>query len=317
MDLRQLEAFKSITTTGSFSSAARQLGVTQSALSHQMKSLEEELGEQLLVRARPRVYPTDAGRHLLMSAERIFGEIASIREQFEKSRSGAFRGSVRIAATHIAIAYLYGDLLEQFVTNHPEIEIIFHATETTENPVTRVLQRSADAGFIVLPQSHPQLEVLPMVKAEQVFIVGAKHKLAKRKSVSVEELRRWPFARFEQGTGPRIVSDQVFISSGEYPPVLAESNDIEYVKRLIRMGLGVALVPVFCVRQELLEGTLRPLRSTGGRIMQDAGLIWRKDSAMSSLTLFREICERIRGSSPKQITLDNVEGHPAFSLTKK
>src|SRR5437867_1422234 len=72
VDLRQLEVFKLIVQTGIFLTAARKLGVTQSALSHQIRSLEEELGEQLLVRARPRTYPTAAGQRLMISTERIF-----------------------------------------------------------------------------------------------------------------------------------------------------------------------------------------------------------------------------------------------------
>lgn len=311
MDLRELEALKLIATTGSFSTAALQLGFTQSALSHQIRSLEEEVGEQLLVRARPRIYPTAAGQRLLTSAERIFAELEQVKAQFDKTRQGLSMGTVRVAATHLAITYVYGDLLEQFATRHPAVELVFHATETTEDPVQRVLQRESDIGFTVLPQKHPKLEALTLFRAEQVLIVGRKHPLAKQKITSVEDLRHWPFARFEPRTGGRQVSDSVFLPGGGYPPILAESNDVEYLKRIIRMSQGVALVPVFCVRNELESGTIHALRLRSGRVIQNAGLVTRRDVSIRALDLFKQVCNELRGGKLRAITLENVD-RPVF-----
>ena len=157
MELRQLEALKLIANTGSFQLAAVRLLLTKSALSHQMRSLEEELGEPLLVRARPKIYPTPAGQRLLLTAERIFAEVASIKEQFSQSHQSQSGGTLRVAGTNVAIAYVYGDLIEEFVVRHPSIEIVFHSTESTEDAVTRVLQRSADIGFTFSPQFSPEI----------------------------------------------------------------------------------------------------------------------------------------------------------------
>ena len=313
MDLRQLEVFKLISQTGSFSTAARKLGLTQSALSHQIRSLEEELGEQLLVRARPRAYPTAAGQRLLIPAERIFAELAELKSLFGQTRPGLSAGAVRVSATHLAITYVYGELLEKFAARHPDVELVFHATETTEDPVQRVLQRESDVGFTVLPVKHPKLQAVPLLKAEQVPIVGAKHPLAKQKTTTVEELRHWPFARFEPKTGGRQVSDAVFLADGGYPSILAESNDVEYLKRIIRIGLGVALVPVFCVRNELKDGTIRALRLKSGRVIQDAGLVMRRDVNIRALELFVRECVKLRGPRPRPVTLENVD-QPVFAF---
>ena len=311
MDLRQLEAFKLILQTGTFSTAARKLGLTQSALSHQIRSLEEELGEQLLVRARPRAYLTAAGQRLLLSAERIFEELNELKSQFGKTRAGSSIGTLRVAATHLAISYIYGDLLERFAGRHPDVELIFHATETTEVPVQRVAQRESDIGFTVLPVEHAKLEALQLIRVEQVFIVSPKHPLAPHKSTSIDELRHWPFARFEPGTGGRHVSDSLFIGQGGYPSILAESNDVEYIKRVIRIGLGVALVPVFCVHRELKNGTIKALRLKSGRVIQDAGLVKRNDVSVRAVELFEEECRNARGAKPKMVTLENA-GDPLF-----
>ncbi len=312
VDLRQLEVFKLIAQTGSFSTAARKLGLTQSALSHQIRGLEEEVGEQLLVRARPRTYPTSAGQRLLISAERIFDELAELKSQFGKTRPGASMGAVRVSATHLAITYVYGELLEKFAARHPGVELVFHATETTEDPVQRVLARESDVGFTVLPVKHPKLASVSLFGAEQVLIVGAKHPLAKQKTTTVQELRHWPFARFEPRTGGRQVSDSVFVGDGGYPTILAESNDVEYLKRIIRISLGVALVPVFCVRNELQSGTLHALRFKSGRVIQDAGMVMRRDASIRALELFTRTCMDLRGPRRRAITLENFD-RPVFA----
>lgn len=316
MEFRQLEALRLIANTSSFQLAAKRLSLTKSALSHQMRSLEEELGEPLLVRARPKIYPTPAGQRLLLSAERIFAEVACIKEQFDKSRHARSGGTVRVAGTNVAIAYVYGDLFEEFIVRQPSVEIIFHSAESTEDAVTRVLQRSADIGMTVLPQSNPELIVTTLVKAEQVFIVGRTHPLASQKTITLKQLREWPFVRFEQKTGQRVVSDQVFGSSGDYPRILAESNDVEYVKRIVRIGLGgVSLLPAFCVRNEVAQGLLHALRLNTGRIVQEAGFVSRKDVNLRAVALFRDECLRIRGRALRNISLENLE-EQVFAMRK-
>lgn len=301
-----MEIFKLIAETGSFSMAAERLNLTQSALSHQMRALEEELGEQLLVRARPKIYATAAGQRVLVSAERIFTEIANVKAGFVNARKGEPKGSVRVASTHLAMTYVYGELLEQFSTRHPEVELVFHATETTEDPVQRVLQRQSDIGFTVLPVKHPQILTVPLFRAEQVLLVGRKHPLAKQKQTRVEELRRWPFARFETRTGGRQVSDSLFADGG-YPPILAESNSVEYLKRIIRIAFGVALAPVFCARAELTNGTLHALRLRREPLLQEAGMIMRRDVHVRALDLFKDFCVQLRGAKLRNVTLENME----------
>jgi DNA-binding transcriptional LysR family regulator len=309
VDLRKLEALKQVVEEGSFTLAARRLGRSQSRLSQQIRSLELEVGEPLLIRARPKVSATDAGQRILARAERVLMDVAAIKDQLEHSRRGEAAGRVRIAATPLAITYLYGRLLAHFIARYPAIEIVVHATETTQDPVTRVLEQSADVGFTVFPQSNARLSRLPMVKAEQVFIVGNKHPLAGEHTLPVQEIRRHSFVRFEHGTGQRMISDQVFHPGG-YPPVLAESNEMEYVKRIVRMGLAVALVPVFCVRQELQDGTLRAIRARGGRIMQLAGVVSSKQAPSGSVATFLKACAELRGRSPRPITLESLARLP-------
>ncbi|RZS86588.1 LysR family transcriptional regulator [Pigmentiphaga kullae] len=312
MELRQLEALRLIARVGSFQTAAKQLNLTKSALSHQIGTLEDELGEPLLVRARPKTYATPAGLRLLTSIEKIFAEIGEIKDEFNKSPEAKLTGTLRIAGSNISIAYVYGDLIEEFVTEHRGVNLIFHATEQTDDSVTRVLQRSVDVGFAVFPQTNPNLISTPMVSVEQVFVVGRAHPLARRRIVSIDQLREWPFIRFEEKTGQRLMSDQVFGSNNDYPQIMAELNDVEYAKRLLRMSLGaVALMPIFAVRREIDAGILHGLRLNSGRIVQEGGLVHRADANLRSLDVFIDECVKMRGKKIRMLGLEHYD-EPIF-----
>src|SRR5260221_8949206 len=106
MELRQLEALRTIVATGSFAAAAERLRLTQPALSHQIKNLEDELGATLLIRARPKVYASPAGQLVLSAAGRIFHEVGMIREDLSNNRGDKVRSPIRIPAHNLGIVHL-------------------------------------------------------------------------------------------------------------------------------------------------------------------------------------------------------------------
>jgi DNA-binding transcriptional LysR family regulator len=289
MDLRQLEAFHAIVASGSFSAAANRVHLTRSALSHQIKNLEDELGKKLLVRAKPKVYPTSFGHVLLTSIARIFGELKNVKEKFGLL-PGLERSSVRVAATNVGLCSIYGDLCERFIAEHPEVELTITSTETTEDAVVKVARRAADA--------------------EQVFIVGNSHRLAKQRTVSLQDIQACTFVRYVPGSGGRVFSDQIFAKSGGYPPIMTESNDTEVVKRIVGMGLAVALVPAFTIAPELRTNRLRALRLSSGKMMQPFGLVYYRDLRTEALDLFKALCLEQRGAHPINIRLENFGRAP-------
>ena len=209
MELRQLEALRTIVATGSFAAAAERLRLTQPALSHQIKNLEDELGATLLIRARPKVYASPAGELVLSAADRIFNEVGMIREHFPKSGSDKVGSTIRIAATNLGIVYIFGDFCEAFLARNPRIELIFRATETSEEALRRVLDGSADVAFGPLPHEHSQLTAVTLGVAEHAFVVGPAHPLAASKAVTLTQLKQWPLVRFQPGSGSREVADRL------------------------------------------------------------------------------------------------------------
>ena len=112
------------------------------------------------------------------------------------------------------------------------------------------------------------LDIVELGEAENVIIAGAGHPLAKRKTVSADELMAHPFVRYQTGSGCRRVTDQYFLSGNGYPPILLESNDTEFIKRMVGLGLGVAMVPAFTVASGGRDRRLRILRLPDAKVTQ-------------------------------------------------
>lgn len=311
MEIRQLKALRTIAEVGSFSSAARKLFLTQSALSHQIKNLEEELGETLLIRGKRHVVPSPAGQVVLVSAEQILAEVNAIKERFEASNQRPVKGNLRIAASYFGMGWLYGDLCEAFMAQFPDLEITFRATETSEEAARRVEEGAADVALAAFMNEHRLLETIDLGSTEDVFIVGRSHPLFKRRTVSLDEIRQWPFIRFLPGSGTRGTADRLFLPTGGFPAITTESNDMQFVKRIVGMGKAVALIPVIAVANEARERRLRLLRLSHQILAVHFGLAYRRGVKMKTLELLKSFCLQMRGPQLRHLRIESM-GKPAF-----
>ena len=290
MDLKQLRVLGAIARTGSFQGAAAELHLTQPAISHQLKKLETEIGETLVSRSRPRVRLLPAGAEVLATAERIEAELKELALRFSSPSPTAARGVLRVAASTLGIIYLYGDLLEEFIRRYPGIELIVTAAESGIGAARQVLAGTTDVAFTPFPVNLPNLETVPLGDTEHVVIVSRAHPLAARKSLSLHDLRSYPFIRYQSDAGSRAMSDQVFAADGGYPRIFMESNDTEFIKRVVALGMGTAMVPAFTVGNEARDRRLAILRIKGPAVRQAFGLVCRSKVKMRTLDLFRAFC---------------------------
>ena len=316
MELKQIRALQAIVSTGSFGEAARRMHLTQSALSHQIRKLERELEQPLLVRSRPKVHATPAGHVVVAAGERIFAELAGLKQQFSGGNANALPGTLRVASSKLAVVYLFGDLCEAFIARYPKMELIFSATENAGEAVRRVSEGAVDLAWTPFPIAASQLDSTVLGRTEYVFIVGRDHPLAGKASVSIDEIAMYPFVLFERGSGTRDISDEVFLRSSGYSKVVTESNDAEFVKQIVAIGAGVALIPVFALAKEVASGELRMLRLKGRRLMVDFGIVYRRSNKLPSVDHFRDLSLEMRGPAKISLTLESA-GKPAFKNPKK
>ena len=298
LDFKALEALRAIAETGSFRAAARRLRVTQSAVSHQIKKLEAELGETLVVRAKPRVYLSPSGDVTLVTAERVANELAELKRRFAPVDAHELSGVLRVAASTLSIVYLVGDLLERFIAEHPKIELIVTTTETPVEGVRQVVTGHADVAFTPLPLRPSALGVVALGKAEHVIIARPSHAVARHGTVTADELRRYPFVRYQTDAGSRHASDQLFLGRGGYPPIFMESNDTEFIKRIVGLGIGVALVPSFTVRREIAAGRFTMLRVADFDFRQEFCLVHRAAVRLRTVEVFKRFCLERRADIP-------------------
>jgi DNA-binding transcriptional LysR family regulator len=297
MDLRQLVALAAIAETGSFRAAALRLNRTQSAISHQIKSLEDELGETLIVRSKPRVELSASGKRVLSSSGRILAEVEALRRSFIGPRKGPIAGELRIACSPLGIVYLYGDLIGDFIACNPGIEVKVTATVSGVEGEQHVLARKVDVAFTAFSGESSRLPCIVLGSTRHVVIVGDLHPLASFASVPLDMLRQHRFARYQSGAGSRSATDELFLPTGGYPPIVAESNDTEFIKRIVRLGLATAIVPEVTMTRSPETG-LRTLRIEGHDLEQEFGLVYRSDVRMQTTDAFCAFCRTRAGTAP-------------------
>jgi LysR family cyn operon transcriptional activator len=272
MELSQLRTFREVAEALSFTRAAQKLNMTQSAVSHQIKALERELGEPLFIRAKGGVRLSDAGQLALSYADRILEEADALRERI-RGDDHEPRGRVRAAAATQAFVHLFARLFESFMRDHERVALSFRTTVSTEQTVADILNGAADVGFASLPVYSPALQVTELFEDELGVVASARHKFASARETSVVELRRERFILFEQGASIRRATDAFFKRVDLNPDLALESNDTYFIKLMVEHGLGVSVMPSWAVREEVEAGRLAWLRVTGHRLTRAVAVI--------------------------------------------
>ena len=272
MEMAQLRTFRAVAEMLNFTRAAERMHLTQSAVSHQIKALEEELGEPLFIRAKRGVKLSQAGKAALEHVERILDETEALRERVS-GRASEPQGRVRVAAATQAFVYLFAPLFESFMESHPGVDLIFRTTATTEQTVADILNGTSDVGFASLAVYSPNLQVTKLFDDELVLVMSPAHRLAKKRLVTVEEVQSERWILFERGASIRRATDQFFDQVGFHPDLALESNDTFFIKRMIERGLGISMMPAWAVMEEVKVGKLAQSRITDHSLRRAVAMV--------------------------------------------
>jgi len=287
MEMSQLRVFRAVAETLNFTRAAERLNMTQSAVSHRIKSLERELGEPLFVRGRRGAKLTQTGKLALEYAEKILDDADALRERVsERVRFPA--GRVRAAAATQAFVHIFAPLFESFMRAHPHVELTFRTTVSTEQTIDDILSGAADVGFASLPVYSSMLEVVELFEDELVVVVGAGHRLAKSATIQVAEIARERLILFERGASIRRATDSFFSRVGIRPELTLESNDTYFIKLMVEREVGISLLPAWAVREEVAAGKLAMLRIEGQRLPRSVAMVSLRQFQPSPVRAFIE-----------------------------
>jgi DNA-binding transcriptional LysR family regulator len=285
MEIWQLRTFAAIAETLNFTKASEKLSLTQSAVSHQIKALEEELGVPLFIRGKNGVTLTDAGKIALEYAARILDEAEEMREKVA-GREKTLTGRVRVAAATQALVHLFAPLFEEFMDAHPTVELLYRTTVSTEQTVEDILNGASDVGFASLAVYSPTLDVEDLFEDELVLIVGKTHRLAELDEVSRRELEKERWILFERGASIRRATDDFFKKVKIEPETSLESNDTYFIKLMIEHGLGVSMMPSWSVREEIKDGRLAQVKIKNYELKRSVALISLKGHQTAPIRAF-------------------------------
>jgi DNA-binding transcriptional LysR family regulator len=262
--LPHLETFACAAELGGFTTAARELGLTQAAVSQRIQQLETALNTSLFRRRGGRVILSEAGQQLYSFARRIL----DLHEQARTAVTGArplASGELILAASSIPGEHLLPRLLGEFRAQHPRVAVRMSVADTSI--VLDMLERGkAHLGMVGGRQERPHLEYLSFCCDRMVLLVPAAHPWRRRRRVSITELASQPLIQREHGSGSRLCLQRALASAGqENLPlnVVMELGSNEAIKEAVQRGLGVAVLSRLAVEKELDAGMFHALGITG------------------------------------------------------
>ncbi|MFJ7109744.1 LysR family transcriptional regulator [Pseudomonas sp. NPDC098740] len=237
MTLTQLEIFSLVAELQGFTAAANRLGISQSAVSHALKSLEQELGVELLRRHQSRVELSDIGQQLLLRARAMLGLANTLRQEAADAR-GMKRGSLRIGSfgptSSIRLLPL---ILQHYRAAHPGIEV--HIDEGPDRQVIQWLEeRRIDIGFVVLPEDR--FDTFALIEDQMVALLPVDHPLARHDSLSLSDLCNDPFVLTEAGSSELV--SRLFSAARLTPNIRYRCSQL--LSTLDTVGRGDALTVV-------------------------------------------------------------------------
>jgi len=253
-DTRQLQAFAALARLGSFTQAAHELHLTQSAISHAIKALEEQAGCRLFERAGRRVTLTQAGEQLLRHVEKIMAEMKNARLGLEElSRWG--HGRLRIGASTTACQYILPGVLREFKQSFPKCVISIEPGDHGQQ-VELLQQGRVDVALMIEPAGRKELAFVPLFEDEMRFLVAPVHPWAKAGRFQRANFQDQTLILYNQTSYTfRLVKDY-FREEGLPLANFLELGSMEAIKELAKVGLGIGVLAPWVARAEIAAGAL-------------------------------------------------------------
>jgi DNA-binding transcriptional LysR family regulator len=281
MQIETLKIFCDLVETGSFSQAAERNFVTQSAVSQQVRGLEEKFRRRLLerVRGRREVRLTSAGEVFYRESRNVLAAYASLQESMREF-SGTVSGTVRVATVYSVGLHELPPVVRRFMELYPAAKIDLEYSRTTRI-VRDVLSGAVELGVVAFPEKRRGLSVIPLPGDRLVLICPPAHPLSARKKVRAAELQGQGFVLFERDIPTRRATDKILKSHNVTVKRVAEFDNIETIKRAVEVGMGCAIVPRPSVVDEQRSGQLAVVALSEPEWMRSVGIIHRSDRTLS------------------------------------
>lgn len=279
MQIESLKVFCDLAETESFTRAAQINGVTQSAVSQQISSLERQFKSLLIERSKKKFRLTREGQELYEYSKQIIQTYESLFSKLQEIKN-VISGTIRVATIYSIGLHDLPPYLKKFLKSYPTVNV--HVEYRRSNDVyDDVLSNVVDIGLVAYPNKDPKLEVVALRKDVMVVICHPEHPFAKRKTVKLNELNGMKFIGFQPDIPTRQAIDRVLKESEVQVHHVMEFDNIETVKRAVEINAGIAIVPQGTVEQEIAKQTLMEVRLEDAQLHRPLAAIHKKNKVLS------------------------------------
>jgi len=279
MHIENFKIFSDLVDSESFSRAAKLNGITQSAVSQQLRAMEKHFSILIVDRSQKQFRLTNEGQKLYESAKEILYLYDKLNSELQEMKK-VISGTIHISTVYSIGLHELPPYVKVFLAKFPEVNI--RVEYRRANMVYEdILTNSIDLGLIAYPQKHKQLEVLPFHDDILVLVVSPEHPFAQRNSVDIQDVAGQKFIGFEPDIPTRKATDIIFKEANiEAEPVM-EFDNVETVKRAVEINAGIAILPQTTVIREEAQGLLKVLKFTNQTYKRPLALIHRKGRVLT------------------------------------
>jgi DNA-binding transcriptional LysR family regulator len=283
--------------------AAKELHLSQSAVSHSMKALESDLGCRLFDRMSKKVLLTQAGEQLLQHADRILLEMSLAREAITQLGKWG-RGRLRIGASTTACQYILPEVLSEFKRSYPHAIITVEPGDTRES-IEMLRHNQIDLAVTLEPRRDDDLTFTPLFTDEMQFVMSPAHAWAQNGGVVRDEVPRQQYVLYNKKSFTFELVEEYFRTEDMVLNMVMEFGSMEAIKELVKLGLGVSILAPWIARRELESGELVALPLGRRKLKRTWGLLhWRGRRLTLAEETFVSLCRNHTARFASSVSAD-------------
>ena len=299
MQIETLKVFCDLVDTASFSQAATLNSITQSAVSQQIRALEQRYHVSLIERGKKNFAVTQEGKAFLEASREILHTFESLGDRI-KELQNVVAGELRVSTVYNIGLHELPPFLKKFKTAYPDVKVIVDYRRSAQ-VYTDVLEGDADLGLVAFPAKKTGLVIEDFRRDKLVFVCHPAHRLAGRSGITLRDLEGEKFIAFEQGLPIRKVIDRLLREQNVRVEQTMEFDNVETVKRAVEIEGGVSVVPQTSVESEVRAGTLVAIEVEGFGLWRPLAVIYRRHRPISpAQKQFVELLKELRASTGQE-----------------
>lgn len=279
MQIESLKVFCDLTETESFTKAAQINGVTQSAVSQQISSLERNFKSLLIERSKKKFRLTREGQVLYDYSKQIIQTYDALHSKLQEIKD-IISGTIRVATIYSIGLHDLPPYIKRFLKDYPTVHV--HVEYRRSNQVYEdVLGNVVDLGLVAYPQKDAKLEIVPLRKDPLVLICHPHHPFAKQKTIRLKSIAGQKFVGFEPDIPTRKALDKILREHSVEVNTVMEFDNIETVKRAVEIDAGISIVPSGTIQQETAKQTLAAVELDDADFFRPLAAIYKKNKVLS------------------------------------